>query len=826
MDAQAVPYQTLQQVEKKPEIEVKDDPMKPRRLTEAEIKEILSVVPGIKSAAIEVALYNRESMLKTLREQLKEIYITPLGLQDVKDEIVRQFHEAVIKPGSVVGVTAAEALGQPITQMALNSFHQSGSSKNVTGGIDGIRELINASKELKNTSCSIFFKNQNLSFDDIVTKVRPAITEIKVSALVKGIPDIETFEQISQDEPWWYGPYRTLIRGDFKSNSILRLDIDVDQLYAYKITMEDIARVIEQDQSVICVYSPMNIGKIHIYPIEKTVVTKIKSEGVIDRTNASMVFLWEIVIPALDKIIISGISGIRQIYPVEAPVWQIVKEEQRSDSVERGWFLILNEVRMRITGIKTEKLTHLCEVAGMTVFKVRPEYIGVQTPDGKSPTELVNRLIKADKEAEKEYEARKRKEGARVIRRLPTDIMTASHLVYADSDGSLYKGSTSTLRTLLAHPNIDSTRTYCNNVHEINEVLGIEAARSFLIKAFSDAISYEGAYINPRHIVLLVDFMVSLGQVNGITFSGISRQPIGALEKASFEQAMETFKEAAGFGESKEVKGTSASIYVGKRAQIGTGYSSQFIDRSKFKPLEEEIIADPNMKLDIGAFKDAISEMTDIISGADVLVPGGYDEDEDEMFAGDGDDLNLPDGVVNENIQGTFDPRAFEQIKGPLVRAKELEEAALKLNEAPCLVAPKQTQIRVEDIGSPLRIEQLPITVPKVQTLPTGAIALTPTSPSVQPGPMGLPDILKRHMEAYTYTEPPKQAPQPLTGLPEFPLSPIFTPLAPEEPIYQPPSPVFTPLPPLAPVGSTYQPPVQKEEKPAQIMFDLENFLK
>ncbi|GAH09964.1 unnamed protein product, partial [marine sediment metagenome] len=197
-----------------------------------------------------------------------------------------------------------------------------------------------------------------------------AITEIKVKDLVKGIPDIETADQIEQDEPWWYGPYRMLIRNDFQSNSILRLDIDVDMLYAYKINMEDISRVIEQDQSVICVYSPMNEGKIHIYPIEKSVATKIKADGVVDRRNASMVFLWEAVIPALDKLTISGTVGIKQIYPVEAPVWQIVKDEQKSGSVDRGWFLILNEVRMKITGIRTEKLIHLCTTAGLPVGSV------------------------------------------------------------------------------------------------------------------------------------------------------------------------------------------------------------------------------------------------------------------------------------------------------------------------------------------------------------------------------------------------------------------------------------------------------------------------
>jgi len=715
----------------------------PRELTEEEIVDILSVIPFLKSASSEVGSFNRDSMLKTLRDQLKEILVTPLGINDFKNELVRQFNEALIKPGSVVGVTAAEALGQPITQMALNSFHQSGSSKNVTYGVDRIRELINASKELKTTSCSIFFKNQNLSFDDVITKVRPVLTEINVRDLVKGIPDIESTD--GMDIPFWYDSYKILIRDDFKSSSILRLDIDVEMMYAYKLTMADIARVVEADHSVICVFSPLNIGTIHLYPIERAVTSKIKLEGVIDNKNAPMIFLWEAVIPALDTMKISGVSGIKQIYPVEAPVWQIVKEEQKSSSIERGYFLIINEVRQKITGITTEKLAHLCTVVGMTVVKIRPTYIAVQTPNGESPTKLVNDTIKKDKQDEKEYETAKRKEGARVIRRPPTEIMTASHLVYADSDGSLFKGNKSTLRTLLGNPNIDSTRTYSNNVHEINEVLGIEAARAFLIKEFGDVFGYEGAYLAPRHIVLLVDFMVSLGQLNGITFTGISRQPIGALEKASLEQAMETFKEAAGFGELKEVKGTSASIYVGKRALIGTGYSDQFMDRSKYKDIEKEIMSNPDMKLDIGAFKDAIGEMNDIISGADIMIMGGAEREmfgregeeapegfeglememfekmealedyeggeegiEDVMFGGDGPWLER--SQLNTNISKVPDVRVYEQQKGPIVRAPVLVEAAKKLNEAPCLTVPK-TQVGTVPIVTEVKKVTKPATV-------------------------------------------------------------------------------------------------------------------
>ena len=740
-------------------IPLEDDPMKPRRLSSEEIENILSVVPPLKSASAEVAIDNRNSMMKTLREQLKEMIVTPLGIDDIKSEILRNFNESIIKPGTAVGVTAAEAIGQPVTQMALNSFHKSGSSKNVTYGIDRISELINASKELKTTSVSIFFKNQNLSFDDVITKVRPSITEIMVGNIVRDT-DIESIDDII--EPWWYQPYRTLFRSDFKSNTVLILDMDVDTMYAYKIDMEDVCRVIEKDRSVICVFSPLNIGKIHVYPVEKAVTAKLRSEGTIDKKTAPMVFLWKVVVPSLDKLKISGVSGIKQIYPVEAPVWQIVKDEQKAASVERGWFLIINELRQRIVGISVNKLVTLCKTVGMSVLKIRPNYILVQTPSGDSPTEFVNALIKEDKAAEKVYEDNKRKEGARVLRRPPTAIMNASKIVYADSDGSVFKSGKSTLRTLLANPSVDSTRTYSNNVHEIHAVLGLEAARAFLIKEFLDVIGYEGSYVNPRHIVLLVDFMVSLGEVNGITFSGISGQQMGALEKASFEKAMDTFKEATGFGETKGVEGTSASIYVGKKALVGTGFSEHFIDASKYKPIEEEMNTNPDMKLDIGATLDAINNMESFDFGTDMMIMEGAEE---EMFAG-GDPI-LPGGTVMVPGDKLLDPRVNQMIKGPLIRSFALNIAAQNLNNAPLLAEPKQTQIRNKDITNPAII---------TETIPSSGITEAPlpkdTEPTLvpitfEPGNMGLPADILSEMEKHK-SEPPKISEAPIVGLPIF----------------------------------------------------------
>ena len=582
---------------------------KPRKLTSDEIQDLLSVIPDVKSVDSTVSQSNTKSMKVLVREQLQDIELTPLGLSDLKSEILRQYNESIITPGTMVGVTAAESLSKPITQMALNSFHASGSSKNVTGGVKRISELIHATTNPKNTSCSIYFKDDFLSFNDIIEKKRPLITEITLKNLVIGDADIESTTDIT--EPFWYSYYQDLIGKKFTAKHVLRLNINTNELYKYKLTMQDVCSPIEADGSVVCVYSPMSVGKIDIYPVEEKISNILNEKKIVSAENSSLIFLSKIILDNLDEIKISGVSGIKQIYPVESPVLQIVKEEQR----DRGdnWFLILNPIRMKITGIGVNKLVKLCEIVGIKVTKVRENYISV---DSKiSPLDVIRTAIQEDEKLEKEQN----KKGIDYV----SEISRYSKLVYADSTGSNFT-------ELLSDPSIDATRTICNDVHKIREALGIEAARNFLIREFIDVIGFEG-YVNPRHIVLLSDFMTSLGKVNGVTFTGLSRQPIGALDKASFQKAMDVFKEASGFGEQKSVSGTTSSIFIGKKALVGTGYSEDYIkpeNLERYNTTRKQLLEDNTMTLDANAFNDALESFS--LGGEEV----DFLQDlEKEMFA-------------------------------------------------------------------------------------------------------------------------------------------------------------------------------------------------
>lgn len=71
------------------------------------------------------------------------------------------FFVVKVKPGEMVGALAAQSLGEPATQMTLNTFHYAGvSAKNVTLGVPRLKEIINVSKKPKTPSLTVFLVGQ------------------------------------------------------------------------------------------------------------------------------------------------------------------------------------------------------------------------------------------------------------------------------------------------------------------------------------------------------------------------------------------------------------------------------------------------------------------------------------------------------------------------------------------------------------------------------------------------------------------------------------------------------------------------------------------
>ncbi len=129
----------------------------------------------------------------------------------------------------------------------------------------------------------------------------------------------------------------------------------------------------------------------------------------------------------------------------------------------------------------------------------------------------------------------------------------------------------SNLLGLLGSPLVDSTRTISNNVREIWEVLGVEAARRFLVEEVTRVLSFDGSYINARHVPLLADTMCHQGNLTAVRRDGIAREEVGPIAKAAFETTIDNLFTSAIFSEQDDMEGFSARIMFGQTTKCGTG---------------------------------------------------------------------------------------------------------------------------------------------------------------------------------------------------------------------------------------------------------------
>ncbi|ODV80533.1 DNA-directed RNA polymerase III subunit C1 [Suhomyces tanzawaensis NRRL Y-17324] len=127
------------------------------------------------------------------------------------------------------------------------------------------------------------------------------------------------------------------------------------------------------------------------------------------------------------------------------------------------------------------------------------------------------------------------------------------------------------LKEVMSTDGIVGTKTTTNHVLEVFEVLGIEAARSSIIKEIDYTMSNHGMSVDPRHIQLLGDVMTYKGEVLGITRFGLSKMRDSVLQLASFEKTTDHLFDAAFFMKNDKIEGVSECIILGQTMSIGTG---------------------------------------------------------------------------------------------------------------------------------------------------------------------------------------------------------------------------------------------------------------
>ena len=119
---------------------------------------------------------------------------------------------------------------------------------------------------------------------------------------------------------------------------------------------------------------------------------------------------------------------------------------------------------------------------------------------------------------------------------------------------------------------VDASRTTCNNIHEINRNLGIEAAREAIIEETMNTLEEQGLDdVNIRHLMLVADIMTNNGEIESIGRHGISGNKDSVLARAAFEVTVNHLLDAAIHGEVDALDGVTENVIVGKPIKLGTG---------------------------------------------------------------------------------------------------------------------------------------------------------------------------------------------------------------------------------------------------------------
>lgn len=272
-------------------------------------------------------------------------------------------------------------------------------------------------------------------------------------------------------------------------------------------------------------------------------------------------------------------------------------EEHRYDSEKA------REVARRIEGTTLESLAR-----SMTLDILNMEFVVDVDPErleksGLTMEKIQAKLERSFKSAEIEVDGNtliirmKKAKGVSTLRRLADKVKkhrlkglsgVGKTIIRKEGDEYVIYTEGSNFKQVLKVPGVDPTRTRTNNIHEIAEVLGIEAARNAIIEEITRTMQEQGLEVDVRHIMLVADMMTLDGIVRPIGRHGVVGTKASVLARAAFEITVQHLLQAAERGEVDPLNGVVENVLIGQPVPVGTGIVRLAMKLPIKKPIEEE----------------------------------------------------------------------------------------------------------------------------------------------------------------------------------------------------------------------------------------------
>lgn len=156
-------------------------------------------------------------------------------------------------------------------------------------------------------------------------------------------------------------------------------------------------------------------------------------------------------------------------------------------------------------------------------------------------------------------------------------------VVIKESDDWVIQTTGTNMKKVLKMEEIDVARTATNDIYQVYDVLGVEAARNVILKEAMQTLEEQGLDVDVRHLMLLADMMTFDGTIKDIGRYGVSGKKASVLARANFEETKKHLINASFYGEKDKLEGIIENIIVGQIAPIGTGMVKLAVDIDKLR---------------------------------------------------------------------------------------------------------------------------------------------------------------------------------------------------------------------------------------------------
>ncbi|XP_026481582.1 DNA-directed RNA polymerase I subunit RPA1-like [Ctenocephalides felis] len=507
-----------------------------------------------------ISKYQPDHYFGVINENLENLMKDYLDKQNVKEDfedmIKYKAMTTLCEPGEPVGLLAAQSVGEPSTQMTLNTFHFAGRGEmNVTLGIPRLKEiLMTASKDIKTPCMDIPFRENVAKHFSETERLRKRLVRVTIAEVLKKV-QVHRIVTGARNKMHKYSvKFEFLPHGAYKNDFCVKpkgIMKFMEQKYCQSL-MRAIVKSSNSKQMLIVDEKQKSkrnkkdndeenedkaAKKSGYKTFGEDYATSDEDEGLGDDEDAT--------------------NARKRSRQKDDQEYDVSEDEQNDVTSEDDMDEDSNESKNLENGNDADDVkTEMCD-DGFTfdetnylwckyVFTLGMHYTKVNLP------EILKGL------AEKA-----------VIWETP-NIKRA--ITYQNNDGELVlkTDGINIVEMFKYNDLLDLNKLYSNDVHCIAQTYGIEAASRVIVKEVQNVFNVYGITVDPRHLLLIADYMTYDGTFQPLSRTGLETS-VSPLQQMSYESSLTFLKQATIKGMQDDLNSPSGRLMVGQPCGTGTG---------------------------------------------------------------------------------------------------------------------------------------------------------------------------------------------------------------------------------------------------------------